>query len=98
VECHGGGWCAQDRFTEKLRHEAMAQNGIVSIALDFRPGTEAPYPAGNGHYTIFGQVVEGQPLVGKIAHVIRERTASKWPKDLVDRKAEADKRDRCPYP
>jgi acetyl esterase/lipase len=45
VEVHGGGWCAQDRFTEKLRHEAMAQNGIVSIALDFRSGKEAPYPA-----------------------------------------------------
>jgi acetyl esterase len=45
VECHGGGWCAQDRFTEKLRHQAMASNGIVSIALDFRSGNEAPYPA-----------------------------------------------------
>ena len=45
VECHGGGWCAQDRFTEKLRHQAMASNGIVSIALDFRSGKEAPYPA-----------------------------------------------------
>jgi acetyl esterase/lipase len=45
VECHGGGWCAQDRLTEKLRHEAMASNGIVSIALDFRSGNEAPYPA-----------------------------------------------------
>lgn len=45
VECHGGGWCAQDRFTEKLRHEYMASHGIVSIALDFRSGNEAPYPA-----------------------------------------------------
>src|SRR6201985_679585 len=45
VECHGGGWYVQDRFTEKLRHEAMASNGIVSIALDFRSGKEAPYPA-----------------------------------------------------
>ena len=45
VECHGGGWCAQDRLTEKLRHQAMASHGIVSIALDFRSGNEAPYPA-----------------------------------------------------
>jgi acetyl esterase len=45
VECHGGGWCAQDRLTEKLRHEAMASHGIVSISLDFRSGNEAPYPA-----------------------------------------------------
>jgi acetyl esterase len=45
VECHGGAWCLSDRTTERLRHEAMAANGIVSIALDFRSGTEAPYPA-----------------------------------------------------
>jgi hypothetical protein len=45
VECHGGAWCLSDRLTERLRHEAMAANGIVSIALDFRSGNEAPYPA-----------------------------------------------------
>ncbi len=45
VECHGGAWCLSDRQTEKLRHEAMARAGIVSIALDFRSGLEAPYPA-----------------------------------------------------
>src|SRR5881394_1238862 len=45
VECHGGAWCLSDRFTEKLRHQAMASHGIVSIALDFRSGNEAPYPA-----------------------------------------------------
>ncbi len=45
VECHGGAWCMSDRLTEKLRHEYMASHGIVSIALDFRSGNEAPYPA-----------------------------------------------------
>src|SRR5882724_11119854 len=45
VECHGGAWCLQDRHTEKLRHQSMASHGIVSIALDFRSGNEAPYPA-----------------------------------------------------
>src|SRR5205809_1000970 len=45
VECHGGAWCLSDRTTERLRHEAMAAHGIVSIALDFRSGNEAPYPA-----------------------------------------------------
>jgi acetyl esterase len=45
VECHGGAWCLSDRFTEKLRHQAMASHGIVSIALDFRSGTQDPYPA-----------------------------------------------------
>src|SRR5215208_3912758 len=45
VECHGGAWCLSDRTTERLRHEAMASHGIVSIALDFRSGNEDPYPA-----------------------------------------------------
>src|ERR1700682_2191179 len=45
VECHGGAWCLSDRTTERLRHQAMAAHGIVSIALDFRSGNEAPYPA-----------------------------------------------------
>lgn len=45
VECHGGAWCLSDRTTEKLRHEAMASHGIVSIALDFRSGNTDPYPA-----------------------------------------------------
>src|SRR5688572_1996224 len=43
VECHGGAWCLSDRTTERLRHQAMAANGIVSIALDFRSGNEDPY-------------------------------------------------------
>jgi acetyl esterase len=37
--------CLSDRTTERLRHEAMASHGIVSIALDFRSGNEEPYPA-----------------------------------------------------
>lgn len=45
VECHGGAWCNSDRLTEKVRHEAMATRGIVSIALDFRSGDTDPYPA-----------------------------------------------------
>ena len=45
VECHGGAWCLSDRITERLRHQAMASHGIVSIALDFRSGNEDPYPA-----------------------------------------------------
>jgi len=45
VECHGGAWCLSDRKTEHLRHEFMASHGIVSIALDFRSGNEAKYPA-----------------------------------------------------
>jgi acetyl esterase len=54
VECHGGAWCLSDRTTERLRHEAMARSGIVSIALDFRSGNQAPYPASvqDIHYAV----------------------------------------------
>jgi acetyl esterase len=54
VECHGGAWCLSDRLTEHLRHKAMASHGIVSIALDFRSGNEAPYPASvqDIHYAV----------------------------------------------
>jgi acetyl esterase/lipase len=54
VECHGGAWCMSDRTTERLRHEAMASQGIVSIALDFRSGNEDPYPASvvDVHYAV----------------------------------------------
>jgi acetyl esterase/lipase len=45
VECHGGAWCQSDRLTEHLRHQYMASQGIVSIALDFRSGNDDPYPA-----------------------------------------------------
>jgi acetyl esterase/lipase len=45
VEVHGGAWCLSDRTTERLRHQAMAMHGIVSIALDFRSGNDSPYPA-----------------------------------------------------
>jgi acetyl esterase/lipase len=34
-----------ERPLEKLRHQAMASHGIVSIALDFRSGDTDPYPA-----------------------------------------------------
>ena len=45
VECHGGAWCLSDRTTEAMRHRYMAAHGIVSVALDFRSGNDAPYPA-----------------------------------------------------
>ena len=47
--------------------------------------TEDPFPDGNGKYTIFGQVVEGQELVAKIAHVIRDdKDRPRIPTKLID--------------
>ena len=60
VECHGGAWCLSDRTTEKIRHEAMASHGIVSVALDFRSGNEdAVSGLGAGHQ-LRGALGEGQ--------------------------------------
>ncbi len=45
---------------------------------------KSKYPAGNGHYTIFGQVVDGQNLVPKISHVIRDdRDRPRIPTKLI---------------
>jgi peptidyl-prolyl cis-trans isomerase A (cyclophilin A) len=47
--------------------------------------TEDPYPAGDGKYTIFGQVVAGLELVAKISHVIRDdNDKPRIPTKLID--------------
>ena len=58
--CHGGAWCLSDRTTERLRHQAMAAHGIVSIALDFRSGNEDPYPASVAGHQLCGALGEAQ--------------------------------------
>jgi peptidyl-prolyl cis-trans isomerase A (cyclophilin A) len=50
---------------------AMANAGPGTAACQFFI-TEDRYAAGNGHYAIFGQVVDGQPVVAKISHVLRD--------------------------
>src|SRR6195256_3454018 len=64
VECHGGAWCMSDRTTERLRHQYMASHGIVSIALDFRSGNGAPYPASvqDINYAVRWAKLEGPTL------------------------------------
>jgi len=51
---------------------AMANTGAPNSGACQFFITDAPYPAGNGKYTIFGQVVDGQKVIGKIAGVIRD--------------------------
>src|ERR1700733_8054534 len=70
------GFRLPDEFVAKLKFDrpgrlAMANAGPGTAACQFFI-TEDTYAAGNGHYTIFGQVVDGQPLVAKISHVIRD--------------------------
>lgn len=70
------GFTLPDEFRPNLKFDrpgrvAMANAGPGTADCQFFI-TEAKYPEGNGHYTIFGQVVDGQKLVSKISHVIRD--------------------------
>jgi cyclophilin family peptidyl-prolyl cis-trans isomerase len=73
---HDCGFKLPDEFVDYLKFDrpgrlAMANAGPGTAACQFFI-TEDKYAQGNGHYTIFGQVVDGQPLVAKISHVIRD--------------------------
>ena len=45
VELHGGAWVNGDRENGNVANEALASNGVIVAALDFRVPPEAPYPA-----------------------------------------------------
>jgi peptidyl-prolyl cis-trans isomerase A (cyclophilin A) len=69
----GGSDVIPDELDPSLRFDtsgklAMANSGPGSGSCQFFI-TEVPTPHLNGKHTIFGQVVEGQELVGKIARV-----------------------------
>jgi peptidyl-prolyl cis-trans isomerase A (cyclophilin A) len=74
---HNCGYVLNDEIVPDLKFDkpgrlAMANIGTPNSGACQFFITEDPYPVGNGKYTIFGQVVEGQELVAKIAHVIRD--------------------------
>jgi peptidyl-prolyl cis-trans isomerase A (cyclophilin A) len=85
---HDCGFKLPDEFVESLKFDrpgrlAMANAGPGTAACQFFI-TEDKYAAGNGHYTIFGQVVNGQPLVAKISHVLRDdRDRPRLPSKLI---------------
>jgi peptidyl-prolyl cis-trans isomerase A (cyclophilin A) len=85
---HNCGFTLPDEIVDTLKFDRPGRLGIANAG----PGTgacqffitEAKYPAGDGHYTIFGQVVDGQPLVAKISHVIRDdRDRPRLPTKLI---------------
>jgi len=45
LEIHGGAWNHNDRTQNASTDEALAASGLVVVAIDFRQGGEAPYPA-----------------------------------------------------
>lgn len=45
VELHGGAWVRGNRLDGDAANEALAKDGVIVVALDFRVPPEAPYPA-----------------------------------------------------
>jgi len=45
IELHGGAWVRGNRHNGYDANEALAKNGVIVVALDFRVPPEAPYPA-----------------------------------------------------
>ncbi|MBC8282057.1 MAG: alpha/beta hydrolase, partial [Chloroflexi bacterium] len=45
IELHGGAWVNGNRLNGDPANEALAKNGVIVVALDFRVPPEAPYPA-----------------------------------------------------
>lgn len=86
---HDCGFKLPDEIVRGLKFD---RPGRLAMANTGRPGTAAcqffitedKYPEGDGKYAIFGQVVDGQPLVAKIAHVIRDdKDKPKIPTKLI---------------
>ena len=74
---HDCGFTIKDEIVPTLKFDRPGRLGMANIGAPNTGAcqffiTEDPYPAGNGKYTIFGQVVDGQDVVAKIAHVITD--------------------------
>ena len=45
LDLHGGAWNAKDRFAEEPMDRALAESGLLVVAIDLTNAPEAPYPA-----------------------------------------------------
>lgn len=45
LDLHGGGWNRRDRFAEEPMDRAIAESGVLVVAIDQTRAPEAPYPA-----------------------------------------------------
>ena len=45
LDLHGGAWNDKDRFANQPMCEALAESGVLVVAIDLTLGHEAPYPA-----------------------------------------------------
>src|SRR5690242_4093688 len=74
---HDCGFHIKDEIVPTLKFDRPGRLGMANIGQPNTGGcqffiTEVPYPSLDGGYTVFGQVVEGQDLVAKIARVPRD--------------------------
>ncbi len=74
---HDCGFHIKDEIVPTLKFDRPGRLGMANIGQPNTGGcqffiTEVPYPSLDGGYTVFGQVVEGQDLVGKIGRVPRD--------------------------
>ena len=70
------GFTIKDEIVPSLKFDQPGRLGMANVGSPNTGGcqffiTEVPYPSLNGGYTVFGQVVDGQDVVGKISHVPR---------------------------
>lgn len=45
LDLHGGAWNAKDRLAEQPMNRAVAESGVLVVAIDLTLASEAPYPA-----------------------------------------------------
>lgn len=45
LDFHGGAWNAKDRFAEEPMDKALAQSGLIVVAVDLTLAKQSPYPA-----------------------------------------------------
>src|SRR5579871_301373 len=74
---HNCGFTIKDEIVKSLMFDREGRLAMANAGTKNSGGcqffiTDGPYPAGDGHYTIFGQVVNGQDVVFKIARVARD--------------------------
>jgi len=76
---HECGFTIPDEIVANLKFDGPGKLGMANTGSPHTGAcqffiTEVAYPSLNGGYTLFGQVVEGQDIVTKIANVPRDRS------------------------
>ena len=54
LDLHGGAWNGKDRYANEPMSRAVAESGVVVVAIDMTLAAEAPYPASvqDAHYAV----------------------------------------------